>query len=492
MHRPHPLDTAILALLMLGAWLILRVFFTEAYVIPTGSMAPTLLGVHRRAECPHCGHSFALENEDATPHLHCPGCRARFPTPAQPQGGDRVLVDKTVVHPRRFDVMVFLNPQVRGPREQGSPPGPLTTFVKRVAGLPGEDLYLLDGNLYARRGAGAAFRIVRKTDPAARSDWQALSESLLRPVWRQRGADPFPWRTEGEWIFAADGWTTGAGALRFDFAAARDPDEREGGRPAFDAATLLPYDQCRLSAVHAPDEDIEEISLGAQVLPNGPRSSIRLSTQARLDGPQADILALQWRNDQLTLLAGERPLASAALSMERGHHLALWFVDGEALALVDGACVLRHPFDPPWDGGPASVLERPAPARFPVPAVEIEGGARVQALALDADLNWMARSGQGPARGGLMRDAERRVIRVPPVVLPDGALGAEPCYFMLGDNSAFSTDSRYWNSVHPWVVRQSLQGEERLGLVPQRLMCGRVVGVPWPGGGWPGQWRSVR
>src|SRR6187402_1310828 len=37
---------------------IFRAFVVEAFVIPTGSMAPTLLGAHLRFTCTDCGYQF--------------------------------------------------------------------------------------------------------------------------------------------------------------------------------------------------------------------------------------------------------------------------------------------------------------------------------------------------------------------------------------------------------------------------------------------------
>ena len=37
---------------------IFRAFVVEAFVIPTGSMAPTLMGAHMRFRCPDCGYPF--------------------------------------------------------------------------------------------------------------------------------------------------------------------------------------------------------------------------------------------------------------------------------------------------------------------------------------------------------------------------------------------------------------------------------------------------
>src|ERR1043165_8540016 len=37
---------------------VFRAFVVEAFVIPSGSMAPTLLGAHIRLRCQECGYQF--------------------------------------------------------------------------------------------------------------------------------------------------------------------------------------------------------------------------------------------------------------------------------------------------------------------------------------------------------------------------------------------------------------------------------------------------
>src|SRR5574337_782973 len=51
----------------------IRYFVVEAFKIPTGSMAPTLLGEHKDVKCPNCGWSFYADrqSEGAT----CPNCQ---------------------------------------------------------------------------------------------------------------------------------------------------------------------------------------------------------------------------------------------------------------------------------------------------------------------------------------------------------------------------------------------------------------------------------
>jgi len=48
--------------------LILKTFLAEAFVIPTGSMATTLLGYHKEITCHQCGHRFLVNtSKEADP-----------------------------------------------------------------------------------------------------------------------------------------------------------------------------------------------------------------------------------------------------------------------------------------------------------------------------------------------------------------------------------------------------------------------------------------
>src|SRR3954447_6575135 len=44
--------------------LLLKLFVTEAFVIPTGSMAETLYGYQKIITCPKCGHEFPVNSHD--------------------------------------------------------------------------------------------------------------------------------------------------------------------------------------------------------------------------------------------------------------------------------------------------------------------------------------------------------------------------------------------------------------------------------------------
>src|SRR6266516_2119041 len=49
---------------------LFKTFEAEAFVIPTGSMAPTLMGRHKDVDCPKCGYRYqvsASEEESEDP-----------------------------------------------------------------------------------------------------------------------------------------------------------------------------------------------------------------------------------------------------------------------------------------------------------------------------------------------------------------------------------------------------------------------------------------
>src|SRR6476619_8233270 len=69
---------------------LFRTFEAEAFVIPTGSMAPTLMGRHKDVVCPKCGYRYqvsASEEESEDPRRQtslciagkCPLCQYVLP-----------------------------------------------------------------------------------------------------------------------------------------------------------------------------------------------------------------------------------------------------------------------------------------------------------------------------------------------------------------------------------------------------------------------------
>lgn len=217
---------------------LFRTFEAEAFVIPTGSMAPTLLGRHKDMECPECGYFFeasasqevdAVSNKltgDWTVGGTCPMCR--FPMQVREEkwrksySGDRILVEKFPYQfrdPKRFEVSVFKFPG-----------GAKTNYIKRICGLPNETIRIQHGDLFVKREGETSFTIARKEDPKKLLavlqpvyDTDYLSPRLFESGWPQRwiNVDQSPhgnaeaWNTTDQRSYRIDGNNDGYEWLRY-------------------------------------------------------------------------------------------------------------------------------------------------------------------------------------------------------------------------------------------------------------------------------------
>ncbi|MFN9373467.1 MAG: signal peptidase I [Planctomycetaceae bacterium] len=121
--------------------LLFRSFLAGGYMIETGSMAPCLLGYHRQAVCPACQHSFPIDGTQGAGNATCPNCGTGEIATEDLllNDGDHLLVSRPTYDfqpPRRWEVIVF-----------GNPSKPRQAYVKRLVGLPGETVHLWKGDL---------------------------------------------------------------------------------------------------------------------------------------------------------------------------------------------------------------------------------------------------------------------------------------------------------------------------------------------------------
>lgn len=139
--------------------LLFRAFIAEAFVIPTGSMAPALMGAHKDIFCQECGEQFQIgasleyrdvDIENVVVGGICPNCRYANSLDIENSpndvtfSGDRILVSKfsyAIRDPERWDTIVFKVPV-----------NPKQNYIKRLVGLPNEILSIQHGDVYALPG----------------------------------------------------------------------------------------------------------------------------------------------------------------------------------------------------------------------------------------------------------------------------------------------------------------------------------------------------
>ena len=129
---------------LLIAVTIFRSFAAEGYVIESGSMGPGLLGHHKRFTCPSCGYisAVSVDQPPGVGRARCANCSQAgiAVEDVLRNDGDQLLVHRRLFEfrpPERWEVVVFRNPNQ------------LTeAYVKRVAGLPGETIWIRQGDIY--------------------------------------------------------------------------------------------------------------------------------------------------------------------------------------------------------------------------------------------------------------------------------------------------------------------------------------------------------
>ena len=171
---------------------LFRTFEAEAFVIPTGSMAPTLMGKHKDLDCPICHYRYQVsasdhQNSDVATriyHATCPMCRFTADlTLNNPQNqsyptydGDRILVAKfpyEFANPQRWDVVVFKYPD-----------DATMNYIKRLVGLPGETISIHDGDLWIHKPGQPEdhFEIARKPPEKLLAMLQPVYDNDLAPI----------------------------------------------------------------------------------------------------------------------------------------------------------------------------------------------------------------------------------------------------------------------------------------------------------------------
>jgi signal peptidase I len=444
----------VLVLLICGG-VLMQTFGLEPFQVPTGSMAPALVGHHRTCICPHCGMAVAVGRPPADrsgnggerfhTRAFCPNCGEQpLDTQQVPEtAGDQVLVNKAAFSfrgVRRWEVVVL--------RFFGR------IFIKRVVGLPGETIVLRDGDVYMDG------RLARKSFAQARA--------MRVLVFDQERQPPEGWRDR--WERQPDTGTDEGTSLLLD--------ERSGRQ------TLTYHNIPRLattpSGARSDDSRSKYPPLCDEYAYNG---GLVAGSEAVHDFLiEADVELLAGQGTFMLRLCDGEDWVEVALPVGRAGPVELqsWPAAGFARAVCRA-------------GGEADSLLQPGRRHHVEMAfvdrrvnVSVDGRPVVE----DADLpepksrSGVSRPVQFEAKGAALVLRNFRLHRdVHYTQSGNQAVGAEPVrlgveqYFVLGDNSPNSQDSRFWPQGA--VSAGSILGPAFLVHLPSRPMRWQYAGGSW-------------
>jgi len=421
-------------LLLLIVGLFVRTWLLEGLVLPlviaSGSMAPGLLGPHRDVVCGDCGLRFpcGLEWEPLDGRARCPNCRFADNRlgPRAVQNGDRVLLSRCIPWrrmPRRWEPVALRLPDRAG-----------MVVVKRVVGLPGESIQIREGDVYVDG------RIERKTLRQQRAlavlvhdtGHPATSDPTAAPGW-------LPERPESRWRrevgrFACTPAMAARGPDWLVYCHGRRPAAAEGPLREEPIQDDDPYDQ----GLPRREEEVAQvadllISLQIERAVGQGRLLVRVH-----DGDRPWVLSIEPGGDtcRFEVRCGQErvgtPMSAPAVFPVRRE---VSTGDREFLGAADGRVVIARPMETrrPKEDMPSR------PLAIGVEGLEVE----IAELRVYRDVYYTTPAGYR-ARWGLAT----------PV-----ALGSDE-FFVLGDNSPVSEDSRMWATGAAvrgcWIVGRPL------------------------------------
>jgi signal peptidase I len=470
---------------------VFRAFVVEAFVIPTGSMATTLLGAHTRFQCPDCGYSFdvnfqptgnAQETDDPpipptagpiTSPVFCPNCGFKMPQSQTEDPpvfyGDRLLVLKYLYllqKPQRWDVVVF-----KAPTQM------TVNYIKRLIATPGESIMVLDGDIYIKQPGSDKFVVQTKPQKAQDALWRLVYDNDFHPqLSLQEPSKAMSRAPVGDWtqpwtVVDGTGWTL------------NDP-ATHGRTFSFKGDAQSSTLRFNLNANPTAQNLNDYLTYDQQPHPSPPTINVsdvdlRLTYQRTAgDGPLELLLTKRGRSfvaqispNQAALFEernGSRTAIGSPMALAPSEHpLRLEFSNADyqvTLRADDKVVAQTTPAEYAPDI-PALIEEFHAYGKAPAPRIEITAShqqSKISHLSLWRDVYYYNRD-----------QNVRRATPDDPVTL------GKDEYFTMGDNSILSYDARCWpTGVH--LPAEDLDVDA--GRVPGRFLLGKAFYVYWPAG----------
>jgi signal peptidase I len=492
---------------------LFRTFEAEAFVIPTGSMAPTLMGRHKDLTCPKCGYPYQVSaseevdrqteavregKESMIASGTCPMCRytanigpnnpQRKSYPSYP--GDRVLVSKCAYElndPKRWDVVVFKFPYEAS-----------TNYIKRLVGLPGETVRIHYGDIWIGRGE-EPFQIARKTPSKLLAVLRPVFDNDYMPTIAKYGW-PARWASEvsteaGGWAsnddvrFSTDGKADGETWIRYHH---RTPSHKQWAdstpiRPESVKSQLITdftaYDTGRTWGAYAADSSPSCDRLGLHWV-----GDLALESEITSESDAGQMVfelrkggrRFQCRIDLATGVAslsisGEdaaafHPKATTVVRGKGTHQIRFANCDNALYFWVDGTVVS---FDAATEYEDLKNAQPEESDLEPVGVASVGAKLSIQHVRVLRDLYYVAVSDR---KGNeaisdyedpffAAKDLTDQLLQNRPRQRFVDFPLKEDQFFMLGDNSTNSQDGRLWGPDY-WVDRD--------------LLIGKAICIYWP------------
>lgn len=484
---------------------IIRAFLAEAFVIPTGSMAPTLMGRHKDVQCDECGHMFQVNvhtdptGRDVPPTYGiCENCRVPMRVSKLPSfKGDRILVMKFPFAmpwlpgssaPNRWDVIVFKYPE-----------NPDQNFIKRMVGLPDEELQILGGDILTRAlGSEDPFQFARKPVPHLLAMQMPVYDDSQRPrhladkkEWqRWSAADDRAWTEPLPGTFATDNSSDWAELAYRHLVPSREQwDDLLADRPTTAPQPRLITDFYSYNSGGGSIEHphwVGDLTLSCRVDVESAQGQLAITLfkggiPYRCEIDLSDGRATLSRSGE----AIERPVATEVRG-PGSYDLTLANVDGRLTLLVNGQAPASMGDGIAYDDG--TQTRRTPTVDDLKPARIAARGARVKLsrLVLQRDIYYTQTPNgsdyaathlvDSSSTGEDFTDPSRfgNLEITPGKTYPIG----EGRYMMMGDNSPQSSDGRAWrNDDRAWdtIDRRSWE-------VPETMIVGEAFFIYWPHG----------
>ena len=444
---------------------LFRAFVMEAYRIPTGSMADTLMGAHFRLRCPQCGYKYDYGfvpqkyrlPEDTIPQgpikptaSRCPSCgHYQLIGGAMPiANGDRILVLKCLYQffePRQWDIVVFKNPL-----------DPTINYIKRLVARPGETVEIIDGDIYIDG------QISRKPTKIQNELWMPLYDNDYQPVrpkepsfnnhtWQQpfKNIEGSKWRLgkDNPTIFRLDSHADQVNSLIYDTSIGNELRATY----AYDdvrAYSHMPYCSDLMVRFYAQPDDRQGL-IGIEL------SKYQTHYKAWVDS--AGEMVIEAAKGKKTAELARKPIKSPAINKPT---LVRFANIDHQLIFQFGSEKLTHDLGrSPEDAGPRKTDTEPQ--------VKILGSGKITLshIAIFRDIHYTAAKFANSPKSG-------RAIEGNPFALRKDE------FFVLGDNSPNSEDGRWWSQ--PGRANNGLS--YRKGIVPRDYLVGKAMFVYWPSG----------